>query len=360
LGVAVAVVVLWLRLTTFRASPLTNIAIFAVPLLVCFSFSKRPLRFALGFGAILLASGLYSGRYGRVLLTDRSFFGVYRVSEDRVYRQLIHGSTLHGLQSLDPSRARDPLSYYYETGPIGQIFRNASISPQLHEIAIVGLGAGSLACYSEPWRRFTFYEIDPLVEKIARDPRYFTFLRDCSPGTEVVIGDARLSLGAAPAHKYDLVVVDAFSSDTVPVHLVTREAIQLYLAKLSDHGLIAFNISNRYLDMRPVLGELAHDAALDSIVQADMHVDATELSQGKFASTWVLMARHHSDFDAVSLAGARRGRVVSVCLPARDEERTVGAIVSLYPASESAIVLLQTSLPVFASSATSWESSVPT
>ena len=199
-----------------------------------------------------------------------------------------------------PARAREPLSYYYETGPIGQVFRSSSISPQLHEVAVVGLGAGSLACYSEIWRNFTFYEIDPMVESIARNPRYFTFLHDCSPETKIVIGDARLSLRTASAHKYDLVVVDAFSSDTVPVHLVTREAIELYVAKLADHGLMAFNISNRYLEMRPVLGELARDAGLASIVQDDLNTSADEQSRGKFASTWVLMARQRSDLAALA------------------------------------------------------------
>lgn len=299
LGLGVAFVALWLRSTSFRPTPWMSFAVFIGPLLVCFSFSRRPLRFALGFGSILLASGLYSG-HGRVLLTERSFFGVYRVSEDIGYRQLIHGNTIHGIQSRDPARTREPLAYFYETGPIGQVFRSPSISQRLHEVAVVGLGAGSLSCYSEPWRHFTFYEIDPLVEKIARDPRYFSFLRDCSPETMVVIGDARLSLTSASAHKYDLVVLDAFSSDTLPVHLVTREAIELYLAKLADHGLMAFNISNRYLDMRPVLGELAHDAGLASIVQEDVRVDPSELSRGKFASTWMLMARQRSDFAALA------------------------------------------------------------
>jgi hypothetical protein len=301
LGLGVTFVAIWLRSTTLRASPLMNFVVFAGPLLVCFSFSSRPLRFALGFGSLLFASGLYSGQYGRVLLTERSFFGVYRVSEDGGYRQLIHGSTIHGIQSLDPARSREPLSYFYETGPIGQVFRSSSVTRQLHEVAVIGLGAGSLACYSEPWRHFTFYEIDPTVERIARNPRYFTFLHDCSPETRIVIGDARLSLRTAPAYKYDMVVVDAFSSDTLPVHLLTREAIELYLAKLADHGLLAFNISNRYLDMRPVLGELAHDAGLASIVREDLNIHAYEQSRGKFASTWLLMARQRSDFATLVL-----------------------------------------------------------
>jgi len=296
LGLGVGGIALWLRSTTFRASPVMNFVVFAGPLLACFSFSRRPMRFALGFGALLLASGLYSGQYGRLLLTQRSFFGVYRVSEDAGYRQLIHGSTIHGVQSMDRARAREPLSYFYETGPIGQVFRTSSISSRLHEVAVVGLGAGSLACYSESWRHFTFYEIDPTVERVARDPRYFTYLEDCSPGTRIVIGDARLSLQSVPAQKYDLLVVDAFSSDTIPVHLATREAIHLYFDKLAGHGLLALNVSNRYLDMRPILADLAGDAGLASIVQEDLNIEAYEQSRGKFASTWVLMARQRSDF----------------------------------------------------------------
>jgi hypothetical protein len=231
-----------------------------------------------------------------VLLTERSFFGVYRVTQNGEYRQLSNGSTIHGIQSLDPSRAREPLSYYYKTGPIGQVFSTASIREHLREIAVIGLGAGSLACYAESGWHFTFYEIDPAVETIARNPAYFTFLRDCSRETRIVIGDARLSLEDAPAHKYDMVVADAFSSDTVPVHLVTREAIELYLAKLADHGLLAFNISNRYLDLRRVLGAIAQSARLECIIRDDTDLDNYELSRGKSASVWLLMARTRADF----------------------------------------------------------------
>jgi spermidine synthase len=170
-----------------------------------------------------------------------------------------------------------------------------SLSDRLHEIAVIGLGAGSMACYERPGRHFTYYEIDPMVESIARDPRYFTLLRDCSPGTKVVIGDARLSLQNTSAHSYDLVIADAFSSDTVPAHLITREAIQLYLSRLTEHGLLAFNISNRYLDLRPVFGALAKDAGLAWTVQEDMNVTPVEQASGKSGSTWFLMARKPSD-----------------------------------------------------------------
>jgi hypothetical protein len=297
LGAVATLLAVWLGLHHSSASPLTAAVVFVAPPLLCLSFAERPLRFALGFAALVIPGSLNLGSYGHVLLRERSFFGVYRVTQNGDYRQLSHGSTIHGVQSLDPKRAREPLSYYYPTGPIGQVF--AQLGERLGEVAVIGLGAGSLACYAESARHFTFYEIDPLVEVIARNPGYFTFLRDCSPSTRVVIGDARLKLRDAPPHRYDLVVADAFSSDTVPVHLVTREAIELYLAKLADHGLLAFNISNRYLDLRPVLGAIARNAGLACLIRDDSNPDSREQRLGKAASVWVLMARTQADFAAL-------------------------------------------------------------
>jgi spermidine synthase len=298
LGAVATLLAVWLGAHHSSARPLTAAVVFITPALLCLSFAERPLRFALGFTALVIPGSLNLGSYGHVLLTERSFFGVYRVTENGDYRQLSHGSTIHGVQSLDPKRTREPLSYYYPSGPIGQVFTH--IGERLGEVAVIGLGAGSLACYAESGRQFTFYEIDPLVEVIARNAAYFTFLRDCSPSTRVVIGDARLRLRDAPPHRYDLLVADAFSSDTVPVHLVTREAIKLYLAKLADHGLLAFNISNRYLDLRPVLGAIARNAGLACLISDDSHLDSREQRLGKAASVWVLMARTRADFAALA------------------------------------------------------------
>ena len=132
-----------------------------------------------------------------------------------------------------------------------------------------GLGTGTIACYGRPNETWTFYEIDPLIERIAFNPKYFTYLRDCPPAKRIVLGDARLSLAQAPDSSYDFIVLDAFSSDAIPVHLMTREALQLYLRKLAPGGSIAFHISNRYLNLEPVLVELARDARIAGIVGAD-------------------------------------------------------------------------------------------
>jgi spermidine synthase len=326
LGAVATLLAVWLGLHHTSASPLTAAVVFIAPALLCLSFAERPLRFALGFAALVIPGSLNLAAYEHVLLTERSFFGVYRVTQNSDYRQLSHGTTIHGVQSLDPKRAREPLSYYYPTGPIGQVF--ARLGERLGEVAVIGLGAGSLGCYAESGRHFTFYEIDPLVEVIARNPAYFTFLRDCSPSARVVIGDARLKIRDAPPHRYDLVVADAFSSDTVPVHLVTREAIELYLAKLADHGLLAFNISNRYLDLRPVLGAIARNAGLACLIRDDSNLDSREQRLGKAASVWVLMARTQADF--ATLAADPTWRTLQVAPGAAlwtDDYSTVAGII---------------------------------
>ena len=145
-----------------------------------------------------------------------------RVTDDdeKQLRMLLHGGTIHGLQSLDPARAKEPLSYYTKAGPVGQVFNAFSGNATENQVAIVGLGAGTMACYLSPPQQLTYYEIDPLVERIAENPQYFTFLRDCYPRVRVVLGDARLSLQAAPDHRYGIIILDAFSGDSIPVHLL--------------------------------------------------------------------------------------------------------------------------------------------
>jgi hypothetical protein len=259
----------------------------------CFSFAERPLRFALGIAA-LLATGMLMSE-GQVLHRQRSFFGTIRVIrvEPGPYHQLIHGNTLHGQQSLDPGRSREPLTYYHRTGPIGQVFDVHGKRTDRLNVAIVGLGTGSLAAYAQPGQRWTFYEIDPSIARIASNPTYFTFLRDCRASAwEVLLGDARLRLRSAPAHDYGLIVLDAFSSDAVPVHLLTREAIDLYRSKLTPDGIIAFNISNRYLDLTSVVGALARAEGLVCRVRQDLQLSPDDLRMGKSTSIWAIMANH--------------------------------------------------------------------
>lgn len=277
---------------------------FGIPVLLCFPFSRRPLRFGLGIAGVLLASMLHLGWQGQVLYAERSFFGLNRVAlgSDGQYHLLVNGGTIHGMQSRDEARRREPLSYYYRTGPLGQLFtaRERDTDWAKQPIAGVGLGTGSVACYVQPGQPITFYEIDPVVEAIARDPQYFSFLRDCAPDAEVVLGDARLTLARAPDQQYKLLILDAYSSDAIPVHLITREALQLYVDKLAPGGVLAFHISNLHLDLEPVLGNLAQDADLAALYQSDTQISAEEKARGKSGSQWLLMARDQADFGALA------------------------------------------------------------
>jgi spermidine synthase len=163
-------------------------------------------------------------------------------------------------------------------------------------VALVGLGTGTALCYGRPEDSWTIYEIDPLMVRIAQDRGLFTYLRLCPPEKHLRLGDARLRLADAPDGAYDLILLDAFSSDAIPAHLVTREALQLYLAKLAPGGLVAYHISNRYLNLQPVLSELARDARVAGVVGRDSGLSATQRAQMLSGSVWVVLARRATDF----------------------------------------------------------------
>jgi len=274
---------------------------FGIPLAAGYLFSFRPVRFGLGIAAIFLASIVRPDPFGAPLDIERSFFGVHRVMLDTAnnVRVLFHGRTLHGVQSLDPARAREPLAYYTRTGPAGQLFETHRATTK--SVGLVGLGAGALAALSEPGQRWTFYEIDPAVVHLARDAGYFSYLRDAPGRVDVVVGDARLSLARDTNRRFDILVLDAFSSDAVPVHLLTREALQLYLARLNPHGVMAFHASSRFVALRRELLALASDAGLAHLRLLDTRKDDRKESwTGWTPSEWVLMARNVADFGAIA------------------------------------------------------------
>jgi spermidine synthase len=264
---------------------------------ICYSFRFRPRRLAIGLGVVIIAGGMFIVQPERLLLQERNFFGVSKVTEDAAgrYHILTHGYTTHGAQSLDPARRREPLTYYHRNGPLGQVFAAFSGPKAKKELAIIGLGTGTIACYGQAGQRLSYYEIDPAIERIAREPRYFTYLADCPAHVKVILGDARLSLRDAPGSFYDMIVLDAFSSDAIPLHLVTREAMSLYLSKLKEGGILVFHISNRYLDLKPVLGNLARDAGLVALSNFDLKQSDQEFAEKKMPSAWAVMARGTED-----------------------------------------------------------------
>jgi trans-aconitate methyltransferase len=316
LTLASAGAVLAVQATHLRTYAIVGASLFGVPALICYLFSRRPLRFALGIAGLLLIGGIYGVDKGRVLDAERSFFGVHRVEVDSNgrYHLLFNGQTLHGIQSLDPARRHEPLVYYERSGPIGQVLAVYGREPS-ENIAVVGLGAGTLACYAQPGQRWTYFEIDPTVLKLANDGRFFTYLRDSAAPARIVLGDARLSLVAEPDRQFDLLILDAYSSATIPVHLVTREALALYLRKLAPGGRLAFHISNVHLDLEPVLADLARDARVACLTREDATVSPQELASGKAASTWLVIAR--SEDELVTLARDSRWR------PSRGRDRPV-------------------------------------
>uniref|UniRef100_UPI0035CAFE66 spermidine synthase n=1 Tax=uncultured Sphingomonas sp. TaxID=158754 RepID=UPI0035CAFE66 len=215
------------------------------------------------FGIALLGSLIAFGGYRAVVISlepharTRSYFGIYTVRGGATERQLAHGTTVHGTQLLgSPARERTPTTYYVPGSGIGQAMQAL---PRLYgagaRVGVVGLGAGTLACYARPGQDWRFYEIDPAIVRIARTQ--FSFLSRCLPGVPVVLGDARLSLAQAPAASLDLLALDAFSSDSVPMHLMTREAFASYARVLAPHGLLLVHISNRFLDLEPVVAAAA-------------------------------------------------------------------------------------------------------
>jgi hypothetical protein len=272
-----------------------------VPLfLVNHFFAPRPLRFALGLGAVMLAGALFAGSADETLSAERNFFGTLRVKAEATGEAhwLRHGSTLHGRQFTDLARQCEPLSYYHREGPLGSVFDAFNSKPNAAQsVAVVGLGAGTTSAYSRAGQTWTFYEIDPAVVQVARDPRLFTYLSKCAAApVNIILGDARLRLRDAPAAAYGLILLDAFSSDAVPAHLLTREALALYLSKLAPGGLVVFHTSNRALELERVVCGVARDAGLVSRVFADREY-MPEI--GKDPSTWVVVARDAADLGAL-------------------------------------------------------------
>jgi hypothetical protein len=276
---------------------LQAIAAFGVPLVFVFTQKGKSLSFGAGLVAICLAGWIVDAA-NPPLFKARSFFGVHRVDVDPPTdtHRLFHGTTTHGLQRVSGPDQCEPLGYYHRRGPAGEIF-----GPSHGALAVIGLGAGSLAPYVQVGQTLTFYEIDPVIEKIARNPRLFTYLSACVPpgvSPTVILGDGRLKISEARPAAYQLIVIDAFSSDAIPIHLITHEAIALYLSKLERHGLLAFHISNRFVDLRETLGNLANSLGVAGLVKEDPEGEGGL----KFQSTWAILTRDKKDLETFTSA----------------------------------------------------------
>jgi hypothetical protein len=278
------------------------IGLLGVPVVMCLSVAKHSARFSLGIigllVALVLGNAVGAAGGGRVLYADRTFFGVYRVRTDAAggLVTLMHGTTTHGTQVIGDTNP-EPLTYFHRRSPVGQVFELRGA--EARSVGVIGLGAGTLAAYAQPNTSWTFYEIDGAVEQIARDTRFFHYLDRCGPRCSVIIGDARLSLTQRDV-VHDILILDAFSSDAIPLHLLTAEALQTYESRLASDGLLVFHISNRHIRLRPVIARLARDSGLTAFARFDGERNA---ARGYEASEWVVMARRAASLETFSHDG---------------------------------------------------------
>jgi hypothetical protein len=365
----------WFGRTGFGLSAKTAATVFAfgVPILACYFLVDKPLRFGACVAAIWLGVFVTGYLKERKLPEDRrpvivrSFFGTMKVEPERKYvrlddgtietsppfTRLIHGTTVHGMQHRHPETAsrtqalwllaannpadaiglawiadpqlkfpdREPLTYYHRTGPVGAMFDafwtlNRTNPGRNREVACIGLGTGTLSSYARPGERMTFFEIDPTVVRLVKEPKHFTYLSAAEKqgaNIEFIMGDARLSLERAE-RKWGFMLVDAFSSDSIPAHLLTREAVQLYFERLEDDGLLALHISNRYLKLEPVVDLIVRDLGLEAMVMHDFTYDSDERRDkpefsGKLASTWVVVAKKREAFGPLVVEPTRWGEL---------------------------------------------------
>ena len=296
---AVAMMVLLLALHLFNGntglSPQIGFSLLALLVLLSTNYLRpRQLRGAFAFLGLLLSLSIYLPG-PEILDRRRSFFAAHQVQTDSSghFHLLYHGTTNHGVQSQLIGFRDWPLAYYYPTGPLDDIFELLHRRPHPGPVAVVGLGTGSMAAYSRERLQIDFFEIDRAVIEIASDPTLFTYLQSCGDLCRIIVGDGRLQLSAIDDHRYDLIVLDAYTSSAIPVHLLTREALELYLRKLRPDGLLAIHISNRYLDLEPPLTRAAHHLGLISRFRHD-HVGEDHEYYDLYAhsSTWMVMARH--------------------------------------------------------------------
>jgi hypothetical protein len=282
--------------------------IFGTLIAVSVLFWRAPLAMAATIGFVLLFNHNVIEQAGAISV--RSFFGVAKINEstDGQFRLLQHGTTLHGGQRIrdpDGQPAAQPLEllmYYWDGSAIGQVFDavKARVGGPIR-FAVIGLGTGSLACRAGADDVVHYYEIDPAIIHIARDPNLFSFVSSCRPNLPIVLGDARLTLAEAPDGAYDLIVVDAFTSDAIPIHLLTREAMAIYLKKLSPHGMVALHVSNRYLELASVVAGIAAANGALTRVNDSAQVDEST-NPYKYSGTVAAVVRHEDDFGELAQA----------------------------------------------------------
>jgi hypothetical protein len=309
-----------------------------LPAVLLLLLPRRGVVFA-GMTAGLLAGAAVVRTGGEVLHRERTFFGTHEVTsiQGDAWHVLTHGTTTHGVQATDGRRRSLPTAYYHPAGPLGDVVFALAGRNQFRTAAGVGLGAGALAAYAGSGVRLDVFEIDPAVIRIAESPRFFTYLADARqrPGVEIrtILSDGRRGLQAASPGSYDLIVIDAFSSDAIPTHLLTVEALSLYVSRLTPGGIVAFHVSSRFFDLPPVIARLAADQGFVCYVRDDRIIPPERAAEAMRPSVWAVVARTVDDLGPLA-AAAPRWMPVTANLEARawsDEyANTFGALVGMW------------------------------
>jgi hypothetical protein len=285
---------------TYRYGLAINLAFlltYGLPCIAAYASRTRALHFAVSWGLMLLVAwkALPLMDKSNIIAQERNFFGVKSIVDDPTgtYRSFRHGNINHGCQLKDEAKRLQPACYSHIAGPVGDIFAVTQQykSEQPLSVGVIGLGAGAMACYSRPNDNFTFYELDPKILTLAQDVNYFTLLRDCPGQRQYQIGDGRTLLERDTDKSYDLLFIDAFSSDAIPVHLLTQEAVALYLTRLADDGVVVLQISNLYVDLEPVVASISDSLGLHTAMRDDTVLGADAKKQAHFASRYMVVGK---------------------------------------------------------------------
>ncbi|QCI68371.1 fused MFS/spermidine synthase [Phreatobacter stygius] len=340
-GLAVACVILLVPASLFGVAPrlalvVAATAVMGLALVAAMLWRGKPLRLALSLVLALGVVRVYQNDSGDTR-TTRSFFGVHRVVTrgDGQFRLLQHGTTFHGAERLADASGRppagrpEPLSYYHSAGPLGgALVATRERLGRPIRVGVVGLGSGSLACYAEAGDDWRFFEIDSEIERIAR--RDFSFLRSCTPRAPVILGDARLTLAEGEQGALDVLVIDAFSSDSIPGHLLTREAMAIYRKKIAPGGMIVMHISNRHMRLGPVVAAIAADQGMAVRVN-DYTASPDQLEEMKFGVIAAIVAEQPTAFGALDAARGWHDQDGGTVRPWTDDYSNIlGAIIAHY------------------------------
>ncbi len=296
-AVATIYILLFLTIFYFNYQQFSNALVLGLIIVAVvanfFVFHKNLVYLALYSSVIVACAIPSSQKNSETLHQSRNFYGVLTIKQNThsdigTLHELYSGSTDHGAQIINDQSQCTPIGYYSPIGPLGQLFNQYDPINQNWQVGIIGLGTGELAAYAKDSQFWRFFELNPAVVDIAKNPNYFTYLSNCIKNYDIEIGDARLALKHQPQQSFDLLVVDAFTSDSIPTHLLTREALELYFSKLTDNGLLAMHISNRHLELKRVLADHANKLGLTLVIQEFSPRQKSPLAH---KSDWAVFAR---------------------------------------------------------------------